>query len=117
MAQDRELTPTGTAHILLSPLDADTPLWRVVPMKPVPPGFAAIVPVFLAAVLLAVVAVYAGEGFDNCAASFHGDDVQRAPKRTNPTAASQADSVPLCYHQGGTTFFAVDYSPKRLNDH
>lgn len=66
------------------------------------------------AVFLAVVPVDAGEGFDACAAAFAGDDVERAPKRTKATATTKADSVPLCYHQAGTKFFAVDYSVKRL---
>jgi DNA/RNA endonuclease G (NUC1) len=57
----------------------------------------------------------AGEGFDNCAAAFPGDSLAQAPKRTHPTAATTADSVSLCYHQSGTTFFALDYSVKRLN--
>ena len=73
---------------------------------------------FLAVAFLVVVfagaSAYAGEGFEACAAAFAGDDVARAPKRTNPTPATTADSVPLCYHQSGTAFFALDYSVKRL---
>ena len=68
----------------------------------------------LITVFLAGAPAYAGEGFDACAAAFAGDDVDRAPKRTNPSAATTADSVALCYHQSGTAFFALDYSVKRL---
>ena len=68
----------------------------------------------LVAVFLAGAPASAGEGFDACAAAFPGDDVERAPKRTNPTPATTADSVPLCYHQSGTAFLALDYSVKRL---
>ena len=56
----------------------------------------------LGAIFLAGAPAYAGEGFDACAGAFPGDAVDRAPKRTNPTAATTADSVPLCYHQSGT---------------
>ena len=68
----------------------------------------------LVASFLAGAPAYAGEGFDACAAAFPGDDVERAPKRANPTPSTTADSVALCYHQSGTPFFALDYSVKRL---
>ena len=68
----------------------------------------------LVAGILAGTPPYAGEGFDACAGAFPGDAVDGAPKRTNPTPATTADSVPLCYHQSGTPFFALDYSVKRL---
>lgn len=77
----------------------------------------------LGSLVIAVIAftasanVEAGPGFDACAAAFPGGDIDRAPKRTKPTAATKADSVPICYHHGPTTFFAVDYSPKRLTAH
>ena len=68
----------------------------------------------LVVLLLASEPDRAGESFDACAAAFPSDEVERAPKRTNPTVATMADSVTLCYHQSGTTFFALDYSVKRL---
>ena len=67
-----------------------------------------------ALLILTDVPSIASEGFGSCAASFPGDTVAGAPRRTNPTAATTADSVSLCYHQSGTAFFALDYSIKRL---
>lgn len=58
--------------------------------------------------------VRAEEGLAGCAAAFSGDDVAEAPHRINPTAATQAESVPLCYRLGGNVFFAVGYNTKRL---
>ena len=43
----------------------------------------------------------AADGFVSGAASFPGDDVERAPKRTHPPGPSEPDMVPLCYHQEG----------------